>query len=170
MIIECGVCTLRPFEPADAASITPLLNDRDVWLNLSDRIPHPYLLEHAEAFIRRVSAAETPTQFAIVVDGRAVGGIGIIPGTGISRVSAEMGYWLGKPYWRRGIMGAALTAMTRHVAEHFDFTRIFALCFSHNSGSIRSLEKAGYVREGFMKQSTIKDGVIQDEYLYGWYP
>lgn len=169
MDMDCGVCRLRPFEPADAASIAPLLNDREVWLNLSDRIPHPYLLEHAEAFIGKVSVMNPPLNFAIAVEGRAVGGIGIIPGQGISRVSAEIGYWLGRPYWRRGIGSAAVKAMTRHVADHFDFTRIFALAFARNSGSIRVLEKAGYVREGFMRQATIKDGVVQDEYLYAWY-
>jgi ribosomal-protein-alanine N-acetyltransferase len=103
------------------------------------------------------------------VDGRPVGGIGIIPGEGISRVSAEVGYWLGKPYWRRGIGTAALMGMTKYATERFAFTRLFARVFSHNSGSIRILEKAGYVREGFMKQSVIKDGVVHDEYLYAWY-
>lgn len=167
--IDCGVCTLRPFEPGDAESITPLLNDRDVWLNVSDRIPHPYLLEHAEAFIGAAVDKNPVENFAICVDGRAVGGIGIVPGKGISRVSAEIGYWLGKPYWRRGITAAAVKAITKYAVETFDLTRVFAIVFTHNSGSIRVLENAGYVREGLMKQSAIKDGVVQDEYLYGWY-
>ena len=169
MRIDCGVCTLRPFDPADAAAITPLLNDRDVWLNLSDRIPYPYLLEHGEEFVRVARAKTPPVNFAICVDGRVVGSIGIVPGEGISRVSAEVGYWLGKPYWRRGIATAALKSITPYAVEHFDLTRVFANVFAHNSGSIRILEKAGYVREGSMKHSSIKDGVIQDEYLYAWY-
>ena len=169
MRIDCGTCVLRPFEQRDAEVIAPLLNNRRVWLNLSDRIPHPYTLEHAQGFIEMVSQRDPLENFAITVDDQAVGGIGIVKGEGISRVSAEMGYWLGEPYWGRGIASAALKAMTTYAIDTFELTRVFALVFAHNAGSIRILEKAGYVREGAMKQSTIKDGVIQDEYLYGWY-
>lgn len=169
MVIDCGTCVLRPFEPDDAPAIAPLLNDRDVWINLSDRISHPYLREHAQAFISRVSTLDPVRNFAICVDGKAVGGIGIIPGDGIGRVSAEIGYWLGKPYWNRGIMTPAIREMTKYVTEHFELTRVFALIFARNAGSMRALEKAGYVREGFMRQSVIKDGVVEDEYLYAWY-
>ena len=169
MRIDCGTCVLRPFRPDDAPVITPLLNNRRIWLNLSDRVPHPYTLEHAHAFIDKVSRCDPIENFAITVDDVAVGSIGIIKGEGISRVSAEVGYWLAEPYWGRGIATAALRAMTQYAIDHFELTRVFALVFAHNSGSIRILEKAGYVREGAMKQSTIKDGVIQDEYLYGWY-
>ena len=49
--IDCGVCVLRPWRATDAKTITPLMNDREVWLNLSDRVPHPYLLKHAKQFI-----------------------------------------------------------------------------------------------------------------------
>ena len=166
---DCGLCTLRPFTPADAAAIAPLLNDRAVWLNLSDRIPHPYLQEHAEAFISAAMRREPAENFAIWADDRLVGGIGLVPGEGVNRVSAEVGYWLGRPFWGRGIMTSALREMTRYAMERLEYTRLFALVFAHNTGSIRTLEKAGYVREGFMKQSAIKDGVIHDEYLYGWY-
>ena len=59
--------------------------------------------------------------------------------------------------------------MTRYVSETFEYSRIFALVFKRNPSSARILEKAGYVREGEMRQSVIKDGVIEDEYLYGYY-
>ena len=94
MIIRLKSCSLRPFEVADAESITPLLGDRDVWINLSDRVPHPYLLEHARQFIDHVRSKNPTENFAIDVDGKAVGGIGLFFGEGINRVSAELGYWL----------------------------------------------------------------------------
>jgi RimJ/RimL family protein N-acetyltransferase len=84
-------------------------------------------------------------------------------------VNAEIGYWLGKPYWGRGITTAALKGATPYACRQFGLTRVFAIPFVHNVGSIRALEKAGYVREGLMKQSAIKDGVVQDQYLYAWY-
>jgi len=167
--IDCGVCVLRPFQASDAESITPLLNDRDVWINLSDRVPHPYRREDADAFIAAAMQKSPVENFAICLDDRAVGSIGFFLGTGIGRVSAEVGYWIGKPYWGRGLLSAALPPATTYAIEHFELTRVFALLFSHNTASMRALEKAGYVREGFMKQATIKDGVVHDEYLYGYY-
>jgi [ribosomal protein S5]-alanine N-acetyltransferase len=160
---------LRPWRETDAKTITPLLNDRDVWLNLSDRVPHPYLLKHARQFIAHHSKQRPPLAMAITVGGKTVGGIGIMPGEGISRVSAEMGYWLGRTHWGKGLGRAALVGMTKFVAEHFEFTRICALVFVRNPASARILEKAGYVREGHMLQSVIKDGVVEDEYLYAYY-
>ena len=167
--IDCGVCVLRPWRASDAPVVTPLLGERDVWINLSDRVPHPYELKHAEEFIERHSKLDPPINMAITVGDAPVGGIGVFPGEGINRVSAEMGYWLGKPHWGRGIVSAALPAMTKYVADTFDFSRISALVFTRNAASARLLEKAGYVREGHTKRSVIKDGVIEDEFLYGYY-
>jgi [ribosomal protein S5]-alanine N-acetyltransferase len=167
--IDCGPCVLRPFRESDAKVITPMLNDRAVWLNLSDRIPHPYLLEHGRDFVEFASKPDPPQHLAITVNDTPVGGIGITPGLGINRVSAEMGYWLGRDHWRKGYGGAALAAMTAYVASNFELTRIFALVFTHNASSARLLEKCGYVREGHTLQSVIKDGVVHDEYLYGYY-
>ena len=167
--IDCGVCVLRPWRLSDAPVITPLIGEKEVWLNLSDRVPHPYELKHAEEFIQRHSTIDPPTNVAITVGDVAVGSIGIFPGEGLNRVSAEMGYWLGKPYWGKGIISAALPAMTKYVVDTFDFTRIAALVFVRNPASARLLEKAGYVREGHTKRSVIKDGVIEDEFLYAYY-
>jgi RimJ/RimL family protein N-acetyltransferase len=168
-VFTLGSCVLRPFRPDDADSITPLLNDRDVWLNLSDRIPHPYRLADADAFIAQAMEKKPLENFAIAVDDRAVGSIGVFLGTGIGRVSAELGYWLGKPYWGRGIVTDAIPPVTRYAIEAFKLTRVFALLFAYNVGSRRALEKAGFVQEGFLRQASIKDGVVHDEYLYAYY-
>ena len=160
---------LRPWRAADARIITPLMNDHAVWINLSDRVPYPYLLKHAKQFITKQRKNDPPQAMAITVNDTPVGGIGIMPGEGISRVSAEMGYWLGREHWGKGLGSAALVGMTKYVAEQFEFSRIFALIFTRNPASGRILEKAGYVREGHMRQSVIKDGVIEDEYLYAYY-
>ena len=66
-------------------------------------------------------------------------------------------------------MTDAIKAMIPYTFEHFDLTRLFALAFSRNTGSIRALEKAGFAREGFLRQAAIKDGVIMDDYLYAVY-
>ena len=106
---------------------------------------------------------------AICVDNRAVGSIGLILGKDIERVSAEIGYWLGKPYWGRGITSVALHAATEYALETFPLLRIFAIPFADNLASVRVLEKAGYVREGLMKNSAVKEGKVRDQYLYAFY-
>lgn len=167
--IDCGVCVLRPFRAEDAPSLAELANDRDIWINVRDRFPHPYRLEHAEKFIADALTKDPPANLAITVDGRAVGSIGVIVGVDIERVSAELGYWLGKPYWGRGIATAAITAMTTYAIERFGLTRIFASVFTYNPASGRALEKAGYTVEAFQRRAVIKDGAVHDQRVYAFY-
>ena len=138
-------------------------------IHLRDRFPFPYELEHAKTFLGWLANQPSPTVWAIEVNGEAVGGIGIELHSDIERVSAEIGYWLGKPYWGRGIMTPAVKAMTRYAIDNFGLTRVFAVISARNTGSMRVVEKAGYVREGLMRQSAIKNGQVQDQYLYGFY-
>ena len=166
LCIELGPCRVRDFEPSDAPSIAREINDRRIWINLRDQVPHPYGLADAECFLADVCAAEPRTAFAIDVGGAAVGCIGLRRNEDIERVSAEIGYWLGWMYWGRGIMTAALRAVTKHAFETFDLTRLYALPFSRNLASCRVLEKAGYLREGLLRSSVIKDGEILDQLLY----
>jgi RimJ/RimL family protein N-acetyltransferase len=169
MQIDCGSCRLRTLRATDAESLARHANDRDIWLMLRDRFPHPYLLEHAHAFIEHAAQHDPPLNLAIAVDDNVVGMIGLTPGTDIERVNAEIGYWLGRQFRGRGILTAALPAATRYAVERFALTRVFAIPFVHNPASIRVLEKSGYIREGVMRQSAIKDGTVHDQYLYGYY-
>src|SRR5439155_1050682 len=95
-----------------------------------------------------------PTQhFAIVVDGSGVGGIAAEPGEGERRRSAEVGYWLGEPFWGRGIATEALRAVTDYAFATFDVIRLEAGVFGWNPASARVLEKVGYTLEGRMRQA-----------------
>lgn len=136
---------------------------------LRDRFPHPYTAAHGRTFLARVLAARPVTTWAIEVEGEAAGGIGLDLRHDVERVSAEIGYWLGEAYWGRGIATAALRAVTAEAFETFPLLRIFALPFADNVASIRVLEKAGYVQEGRMPQSAIKDGIVRDQVMYGAY-
>lgn len=141
-------------------------NDREIWLNLRDRFPHPYTAADAAAWVR-IAAVEVPqTSFAIEVDGEAAGGISLMPHEDVERVSAEIGYWLGRAYWGRGIMSVAVGAATGYAFSTFGLTRVYALPFLRNTASARVLEKAGYTREGVLRRSAIKDGVVLDQALY----
>jgi RimJ/RimL family protein N-acetyltransferase len=162
-------CIVRTWRAGDLPALVRHANDRAVWMQLRDRFPHPYLQSHGRTFLEHVARQSPVRVWAIEVDGEAAGGIGIELFGDIERVSAEIGYWLGRAYWGRGIMTSAVRAVTAEVFRRFELTRIFALPFADNPGSIRVLERAGYVLEGRMPQSAIKDGRIRDQLLYGAY-
>jgi RimJ/RimL family protein N-acetyltransferase len=161
--------TVRDFTTADIPTVAEHANNRKVWINLRDRFPHPYREEHARQFIEAMLQSARPTGWAIDVDGAAVGGIGLQMQDDVERVSAEIGYWLGERFWGRGIATEAVRSVTAHAFQEFDLTRIFALPFADNPASIRVLEKAGYVLEGRMPRSAVKDGIIRDQLLFGAY-
>lgn len=159
-------CIVREFRPSDAAALARHANDRDVWINLRDRFPFPYRRADADTYIRAVRAFEPQTSFALEVDGEAAGGIGIEVRPDVYRRSAEIGYWLGRAYWGRGIATEAVREVSAWAFENFDLCRLFAEVFAWNPASMRVLEKAGYTREACLRRSVTKDGRTIDAYLY----
>lgn len=166
MRLECGRCALRPWRVGDEASLARHANDRDVWLNLRDQFPHPYTKADAQSWIGFATSQPQFTSLAIEVERRAVGGISLRLHDDVERVAAEIGYWLGKAFWNRGVMTAALRSMTQYGFEQFSLTRIYALPFAGNAASQRVLEKAGYTREGVLRRSAIKDGRVTDQVMF----
>jgi ribosomal-protein-alanine N-acetyltransferase len=159
-------CTLRPWRRGDEASLVRHANNRNVWRNLRDRFPHPYTAADADAWIARASAQTPATSAAIVVDEAAVGGVGLELGVDVFRRSAEIGYWLGEPFWGRGIATEVLGAFTEYAFAHFDLCRLEAAVFEWNPASMRVLEKAGYTLEGRARLAVTKDGRTGDRLLY----
>lgn len=160
------VCGIRSFHPEDAWNITTYANSREIWLQLRDVFPHPYTVGDAKAFISIATSQQPETAFAIDVEGKASGSIGLTLQADINRCAAEIGYWLGKPYWGRGIATTAIAAVTNWAMDAFSLQRIFAVPFSDNLASCRVLEKAGFQREGLMQKSAIKDGQVRDQVMY----
>ena len=169
MRLELSRCLVRPWTSADADSLHRHANNRRVSIHLRDRFPFPYELEHAKTFLGWLANQPSPTVWAIEVNGEAVGGIGVELHSDIERVSAEIGYWLGEQMWGGGIATEALRAVTAEAFKRYDLTRIYAVPFADHLASIRVLEKGGYVREGLMRQSAIKEGQIRDQALYAIY-
>ena len=98
-----------------------------------------------------------------------VGAIGVMCGTDIERHTCEIGYWLGRAFWGRGLATDAVKEMTTYAFDALGMFRVFAVPFARNTASFRVLEKAGYTREGLMRRSAVKDGVVLDQYLYAAY-
>lgn len=157
---------LRPWKPADAPALAKHANNRNVARQLRDRFPHPYTIADARQFVQMAAATRPPTMFAMIVDGEAVGGIGFFPGADVERFSAEVGYWLGEIYWGRGITPEAVRLLSTYAFEVCNMLRLFALPFADNTQSMRVLEKAGYVREGILRASSVKYGQVRDQSLY----
>jgi RimJ/RimL family protein N-acetyltransferase len=164
--LQPRVCLVRELRPDDAASLARHGNNRKVWLNLRDLFPHPYMEAHAAGYIAHVRNRPEILSFAIDVDGDAVGGISLRRGEDIERYTAELGYWLGEDFWGRGITTEAIRQITERGFGLHGLIRIFAVPFTRNTASCRVLEKNGYAREGVMRKSAYKDGVVEDQYLY----
>jgi RimJ/RimL family protein N-acetyltransferase len=168
MLLLLTTCSVRSWRRPDVESVARYANNRKIWINLRDRFPHPYTAHHARLFIRQALTTEPETSFAIEVGGEAAGSIGFMLNPDVERVSAEIGYWLGEPFWGRGIATEAVMAVTRYAIEAHGLTRVYALPFASNTASRRVLEKAGYTLEARLRRSAIKDGSIVDQMQYAF--
>jgi RimJ/RimL family protein N-acetyltransferase len=150
----------------DASSIARYANNRKIWTNLRDAFPYPYSKNDALAYISRSLQTDPRVAFAIATEREAIGSIGLMPGKDVHRFSAELGYWLAEPFWRRGIMTEAVKAVSKYALETLGFSRIYAEPYATNTASARVLEKSGFVLEGIMRASVFKDGRVLDQFLY----
>jgi ribosomal-protein-alanine N-acetyltransferase len=166
MPIVTSYGAIRLWEESDVDALAKYANNRNVWLNLRDGFPYPYTRKDAQSFLQSVSRQNPVTFYAIATPEEAIGGIGITLNKDVHRLTAEMGYWLGEPYWGRGIMTETVTKFTDYVFEYFGLVRVYAEPYAHNARSCRVLEKSGFVLEGRMRSSAIKDGQITDQFLY----
>jgi [ribosomal protein S5]-alanine N-acetyltransferase len=166
MELKLERCTIRDWRMDDAESLAKRANNRKVWLNLRDRFPHPYGIEDAKNFLERAMSKQSEQNFCIEIDGSAAGGIGFRLGEDVHRHAAEFGYWLAEEFWGQGIMTEVVTAFVNYCFENFQLHRMFAAAFANNPASARVLEKAGFVFEGRMRKSVVKDGKILDSLLY----
>ena len=159
-------CVVREWLWKDRDSLVRHANNRNVWINLRDRFPHPYTKDDARRWLDCVIGLQPVTNFAISVKDEAVGGIGFSIQTDVGFRSAEIGYWLGEEFWGRGIATDALVAVTEYAFANYDLSRVYAHVFEWNGASARVLEKAGYNLEGRMIKSVTKDGKTIDQLMY----
>lgn len=157
---------VRPYRHGDEQSLHYHADNREVWINLRDRFPHPYTLGDARDWIELVQTIEPVTNFAVTVNDQVVGGIGLMANQDVHRYSAEIGYWLGKEHWGKGIMSEVVARMSDYFFQTADIVRIYALVFAWNPRSAKVLEKAGYELEGRLKKSVFKNEQFCDQLLY----
>jgi len=159
-------CLLWPWREGDQESLVRYGDNRQVWRNMTDSCPHPYTLDDANRWLSIANADPRSVHLAIELQGQAIGGIGAIAGRGIGVATADFGYWLGEPFWGRGLATAAAAAFKDHLVQSKRFARLQAGVFAWNPASMRVLEKIGFVREGVLRRSVTKDGELIDRVLY----
>jgi len=164
--LECEKSVIREWARRDKAALVRFANNRNIWRNLAHVFPHPYTDADADRWFSFLAQMPEPTSWAIEVDGMAVGGIGVTLQEGIYLKSAHFGYWLGEPYWGRGIMTEAAKAVSSYAMHRLSLIRLEAPVFEWNPASMRVLEKCGFVREGVLRASAVKDGQVIDRVLY----
>jgi len=159
---------LRDWRPGDAESLVRYADNYEVAKNLRNIFPHPYTLEDAKTYINICMSSDRTREYlkAIVVNDEAVGSIGLFLQDDVHCKSAELGYWLGEPFWHRGIMSAAVKQICAYAFAEYDLVRIYAEPFAHNTGSRKVLEKAGFKLEGIKHKSIFKEGRIFDSCIY----
>lgn len=163
--LETTRLKLRPYTEADIPELLPLIGTREVAATTL-RIAHPYTEQDARAFLE---LAKEPDKLWLAIslrsDGRQVGGIGLRIDKQYQH--AELGYWLGVPFWGRGYATEAATEILRYGFETLALHRIFASHFRQNPASGRILKKIGMKPEGCQREHLLKWDRFVDSELYG---
>lgn len=162
------ICRIRKWKLSDATDLAAALSNMKIQNNLRDGLPYPYTEQDGADYISAMlSADETETfAFAITVDNKVVGSIGVFRQGNIHRQTAELGYYIAEEYWGRGIMTEAVKQICKYVFDKSDILRIFAEPFAYNVASCRVLEKAGFQYEGTLRSNAVKNGKVIDMKMY----
>ena len=161
-------CKIRKWKLTDAKDIAVALSNKKIQDNLRDGLAYPYSEQDGIDFISSMlSANEDETfAFAITLDDKVIGSIGVFRQQNIHRQTAEMGYYIAEEYWGKGIMTDAVKQICEYVFKNSDILRIYAEPFAYNTGSCRVLEKAGFQYEGTLRNNAVKNGKVIDMKMY----
>lgn len=169
--LETERLMLRALEMSDCPRVTELAGDRRIY-DMTLLIPHPYALKQAEDWIGTHAAhwarwrEDWSMNFAIrsKSSDELMGVIGLV---GVPRHKrAEMGYWLGVPFWGNGFMTEAARAVVEFAFGTLGVNRIEAGVFDGNEASANVLRKVGFVEEGVLRQRFLKGGKFVDERMF----
>ncbi|HEX9896853.1 MAG TPA: GNAT family N-acetyltransferase [Dehalococcoidales bacterium] len=159
---------LRPHTVWDADELQKLIDDKDIASTMLT-LPYPYSLEDAIDFLSNREDEYERTgspEFAITLkEGHFIGGIGMRLNK--EHENAEIGYWIGKPYWGFGYCTEAANAVVRYGFEVMGLNRVQAKHMTRNPASGRVMQKIGMKHEGHLRQNVKKWGKFEDMELYG---
>jgi len=161
---------LSQMRSKDIGQLVRYLNDKEVYDNTL-RIPYPYTREDGEHFINLCE--KNKKKFGKLTDWairdknkKLIGGCGFQMKYKRNSKKDELGYWLARSYWNKGIMTKVVNKLCEIGFNKFGLTRIEADVFLHNDASCRVLEKAGFKLEGIIHKSVKKENKLIDVKMY----
>ncbi len=157
---------LRKLKLTDVDVFCNLANNKNIWLYMRDIFPHPYTKEDAINFINFSNKNDASYVFAIIYNEELVGATGLHRLTDINRYTVELGYWIGEPYWNKGIASKAVQLIIEYGFKELEINRIFASTLETNLASSRVLEKNNFIFEGISKKSAFKNNKFLDEHRF----
>ena len=162
------ICKIRKWELSDAADLAAVISNKNIQDNLRDGLPYPYTEQDARDYITAMLSAggKDAFAFAIAIDGKVKGSIGVFRQGNIHRQTAELGYYLAEECWGKGMMTEAVKQVCDYVFDRSDIIRIYAEPFAYNAASCRVLEKAGFQYEGTLRSNAVKNGRVIDMKMY----
>lgn len=167
--IHCDRLLLRAFSIEDAPRVQKLAGAFEI-AEMTLNIPHPYLDGMAESWIKdhqKDFELGASLVFAVVEKANKilVGAIGLTLTPRFNR--AELGYWIGMPYWGLGYATEAAHAVLRYGFEKMKLNKIYASHMTRNPASGRVMQKIGMEKEGVLKQHALKWDHFVDMATYG---
>ena len=147
-------------------TIQRLANNHAIAINTRDAFPYPYTIEDADTFLKAATNGVLGNVYGIYDGNTFVGCCSLIPQQDVHCINAEIGYWIGEPYWNKGYATETVKRLLNIAFKELNLLRVYASIFEYNRASMRVLEKNGFQKEAIIKASIIKGGKIVDEHLY----
>ena len=154
---------LRNIKDSDADLLITYLNNNEVTKYITDAIPKPYTKNDAQWWVKNSKSSEYTK--VIEFNGKFVGCISAKRGEFEYSCGAELGYWVAREFWNKGIASDAVSEFTHLLFQTTDIVRLFVSVVSINFASIKVLEKNGYFLEGTLKKASFKNGLYYDEHV-----
>lgn len=156
----------RPYSIELAKVFSEIKNIPEVLDKGYDKTPNPFTENDAIEFIKPELEKKPAQRFLIYYNNEIAGEIGINLKEDVFRLNAEIGYFISKNFWGKGLATQAVKKMTEYAFAHFDIVRLVAGVFDFNKSSMKVLEKNGYYLESVRKNAVIKNGQIIDDYIW----
>ena len=160
---------LSRIKKTDIPSLVRYINDPEIFENTLT-LPNPYSTSDGEEFIDQCREFEHtfgfPNFWIIRNEKKLAGGIGLIFNNSTESHKVEIGYWIAAPFRGKGLMSEVIDHLCAYLFKHFHFVRIEAHVFTDNTASSRTLEKAGFQREGVLRKAFKKGEEYRDSVLF----
>ena len=158
--------SLRQWKDEDAEALAAIADNKNVWNNLRDQLPHPYTIDDARDWITHCKNQKPLVNFAIIYNGEVAGSIGCVPKADVYCRNVEIGYFIGEKFWGKGIATEAVRILIEYILNHFEAVRIYAEVFAHNKASMKVLQKNGFYLESIRRRGAYKNQKIIDDYVW----